>query len=197
MEKHILDRYLRAGDGSLLIDIDVPRFEDIFSHYDKSSPYLKKDLEWGLVEYIVDSAQEVGDEPFSLQFTVHNPLDNDARARLRDTIGIYFIYLKELELRELRQMFRKSLILLLIGIAVLTLAVWVNQQTLPGQTVIERVFAEGLTVAAWVSLWESLATFLVNWMPYRRKIKLFERIAGAPLLFRILEPGGVTQASSV
>lgn len=186
MERHILERYARADDGSLLIDIDVAKIEDVFSHYDKSAPYLKKDLEWGLVEYIVDSVKETGKEKFTLQFTVHSQLDGESCSRLRASIGTYFLYLKELELRELQDMFRKSLILLLIGIAILTLAVWVSQNTLPKQTVIERVFAEGMTVAAWVSMWESLATILVNWMPHRRNIKMYDRIACAPVMFRSL-----------
>jgi len=50
-------------------------------------------------------------------------------------------------------------------------------------SVVSRVFAEGSTVTAGVSLWEALATFLINRAPYRRRIRLYERIAAAPLRF--------------
>jgi hypothetical protein len=50
-------------------------------------------------------------------------------------------------------------------------------------TVLSRVFSQGLTVAAWVSLWEALATFLVNWTPYSRQIRMYERIAETPVQF--------------
>jgi hypothetical protein len=50
-------------------------------------------------------------------------------------------------------------------------------------SVMGSVFAEGLTVAAWVSLWESLATFLIHWTPRRRRIRLFESIAQSDVLF--------------
>ena len=39
------------------------------------------------------------------------------------------------------------------------------------------MIVEGLTVAAWVSLWEALATFLIKWMPIRKRLLLYERIA--------------------
>ena len=46
-----------------------------------------------------------------------------------------------------------------------------------------RLIAEGLTVAVWVSLWEALATFLIKWIPYRKKISLYKRIANAEVMF--------------
>ncbi|WP_170175846.1 hypothetical protein [Sulfurimonas crateris] len=45
------------------------------------------------------------------------------------------------------------------------------------------VVSEGLTVAAWVSMWEALVIFLVKWMPYKKKISLYERIANAKVVF--------------
>jgi hypothetical protein len=78
---------------------------------------------------------------------------------------------------------RISLIFLVIGLAILFLSVWVNQQITDQASVVARVFAEGLTVAAWVSLWEALATFLINWTPYSRQIIMYDRIARAPIAF--------------
>jgi hypothetical protein len=40
-----------------------------------------------------------------------------------------------------------------------------------------------LTVAAWVSLWESIATFLIEWNPNRREIELCDRLATASVFF--------------
>jgi len=49
---------------------------------------------------------------------------------------------------------------------------------------VAHVFAEGLIVAAWVSLWESLATFLIEWFPQLRNIKLYYRLAAVQPVFR-------------
>ena len=184
MEKGILERYARTPDGKVIVDIAASRVEELYNNYDKSAPYLKKDLDSDLVDYVVDCVKEVGPEAFALQFSLETPVEADAMSRLKDSVGTYFRYLKQLELRELRNMFRTSMILFSIGIAVLTLSVWMNRLIETSESVLSRVFAEGLTVAAWVSLWEALATFLINWTPHRRRMRLYERIAAAPVRFR-------------
>ena len=60
---------------------------------------------------------------------------------------------------------------------------WFNQKTETHDLMITRIVTEGLTVAAWVSLWEALATFLINWAPHRRQIGMYRRIAAAPVTF--------------
>ena len=78
---------------------------------------------------------------------------------------------------------RTSLIFLVVGMVLLFLSILTNEELASDATVITKVFAGGLTVAAWVSLWEALATFLVNWPPFTRRIRLYERIAHAPVEF--------------
>lgn len=189
MEKDILERYSRTPEGRVAVDIAAPRVEELYNNYDKSAPYLKKDLEPELVDYIVECVKEVGEEPFALQFTLETPVDAGAMSRLQTSIRTYFLYLKQLELRELRSMLRTALIFLSIGVAVLTLSVWVNRLIQDSDSVFGRVFAEGLTVAAWVSLWEAVATLLINWAPHRRRIRLYELIAAAPVHFRKARDG--------
>jgi hypothetical protein len=188
MEKDILERYARSSDGGVIIDIAANRIEDLYNDYDKAAPYLKKDLEQDLVDYLVDSVREVGKEKFAIRFSIAGTIDQAPMSRVKMSVQKYFFYLKELELRELKRMFRTSLILFVIGIAIFTLSVLVNRVFEADETVVREVFAEGLTVAAWVSLWESLATFLINWAPHRRRIRLYERIAEATVLFREVVP---------
>lgn len=183
MEKYILERYTHTPDGKVIIDIAASKIEDLFSYYDRSAPYLKKDLDQELVDYIVDACRDIGNAPFILQFSIDNLLDEEAMSRLRQSIPRYFLYLKELEIRDLKRMFRTSTTLLLVGLVLLTLSVWVNLRLETDARVISHVFAAGLTVAAWVSLWEALATFLINWLPHRRRIKRCNRIANAPIHF--------------
>ena len=183
MEKNILERYSRSGEGQVIVDIAASRIEELYNNYDRSAPYVKKDLEPDLVGYMVDCVRELGEEPFALHVSLDTAVDDEQMSRLKISINTYFLYLKDLKVRELKDMFRTSLILLVIGVAVLTLSVWLNQLIEQNETVVSRVFAEGLTVAAWVSLWEALATFLINWLPHRRQIRLYERIAEAPVVF--------------
>ena len=189
MQKQILDRYSRSSDGSLIIEIAADRVEDLYNDYQKTAPFLKKDLEQELVDYIVDSVSEIGRERFLLKFSIAGVTDEQKISRVKLSIQEYFEYLKELELREMNRMFRTSFILFLIGIALLIFLLWINQKMDIYDLMVTQVLTEGLTVAAWVSLWEALANFLINWAPHRRLIGLYRRIAGAPVTFQ--NTGGV------
>lgn len=182
-QKEILDRYSRSDDGKIIIDITADRVEYLYNDFDKHTPYIKKELDQDLVDYLVDCVKEIGNENFLIKFRFMEPVDNELQLRIRDSIHNYFVYLKELEIDEMKQMLRTSLILLLAGIAILTLSIWYNENFTTQASVINKVFSEGLTVAAWIALWESLATFLVNWAPHQRQIKLLKRIATATVLF--------------
>jgi hypothetical protein len=101
----------------------------------------------------------------------------------------YFLYLRELEARELRRLTRTSLLLLVVGTAILTASVVVNARPSVRDVVLGNVIAQGLTIAAWVALWEALALFLVNWAPHRRLVRMYERIARADVRFRRVPRG--------
>lgn len=183
MKKQILERYCRTNDKKIIIDIAAEKVENLYNDFDKHTPYSKKELDQELVEYLINSVQEIGKENFVIQFSLKTQADINLMARVRTSIQNYFLYLKELELRELARMTRTSLILLFIGVAILFLSVWFNEKITDNETVIAHVFAEGLTVAAWVSLWEALANFLINWPPHHQQIKMHDRIADAEVFF--------------
>jgi len=183
MKANILERYPRSMDGRYCIDITASKVSDLYDDFDKHAPYVRKELDQDLVEYITDSARDLGREEFSIRFHLVEPPDEAMIARVTTSINSYFLYLKTIEFRELGRVIRTSLIYLLLGAVLLFLTVWLNQKLTPDATVLGSVFSQGLTVAAWVSLWEALATFLVNWAPYSRQIKIYERIAVAPVQF--------------
>jgi len=184
MKKNILDRYPKTSDGQYIINIDAGKVNDLYNDFDKQMPYVRKELDQNLEEYITDSARDLNTEKFVIQLKLLEPPVEEMKQRITTSINSYFLYLKSIELNELSRVMRTSLIYFLLGVAILFLSVWVNEKISSDATVITKVFAEGLTVAAWVSLWEAIATFLVNWTPYTCKIKLYERIANAPVLFQ-------------
>jgi hypothetical protein len=183
MKKPILDRYAKMNDGRVAIDITTNRVADLYDNFDKSTPYAKKELDEDLANYLIDSVHEIGNEAFVVRFHFNEPADDERRNRVITSVHNYFSYLKELETRTLYQLLRNSLIYLVVGIAILFLSVWANTVLPVGNSVLARVFAEGLTVAAWVSLWQAVAAFLINWLPYRSRIRLYSRLAGASVLF--------------
>lgn len=183
MKKDVLSRYERTPYGSILIDVAAEKAEDLYSDFDRYAPYNRRDLDQNLVDYLIDCARELDREPFTISFGLSNPPDDARISRIRRSVNNFFIYLAEVERQKIRQMVRRSLVLFCIGVSILFLAVWVNQLLGEERTVVANVFAEGLTVAAWVSLWEALAIFLIEWFPRLRNINLYRRLASAESIF--------------
>lgn len=111
MKKEILDRYLRTDDGKVIIDITADKIEYLYNDFDKHTPYIKKELDQDLVDYLVDCVREIGNEAFLIKFGLTQSVDNDLQSRVQASIHNYFLYLKELEIREMKQMLRTALIL--------------------------------------------------------------------------------------
>lgn len=183
MKEKILDRYSRTTDNKIVIDITAGKVEDLYNDLDKHAPFRKKELDQDLVEYLIDSVSEIGKEEFVIQFRFAVLTDARLISRIKTSIHNYFQYLKVLELRELARMARSSFILFSLGILFLFMSVWTNQKIAGHDGVITHVLAEGITVAAWVSLWSALTNFLINWVPHHQQFKLYERISRAEISF--------------
>ncbi len=183
MKKEILERYERSEVGEIIIDISAKTPEDLYSNFDKKSHFLKKDLNQDLVEYMIESAMEIEGEDFIIRFNFESKDESDSISRVTNSINKFFSYMQEHEHRNMKDMRKKSSTLFFIGALIAATSVFINQSEWIEKSIILGVIAEGLTVAAWVSLWEALATFLVKWMPYKKKILFYERIANAKIVF--------------
>lgn len=140
-KRRILERYARAEDGRVVIDIAAGRIADLYDDWDKHAPYLKKELDQGLVDYIIDSVREIGSEPFLIQVSLAAPMDSSAVCRVQTSLHNYFLYLRELEARDLRRLTRTSLILFVVGVAILTASVWINSRPSVRDVVLGSVIA--------------------------------------------------------
>ena len=183
MKKEILERYERTQNGEIIIDVSTKKVEDLYSNFDKKSHFLKKDLNQDLVDYIIDCAKEIEDEKFIIRFNFESEIELESISRVEDSINKIFAYLQEREHKEMKEMLKKSTTLFIIGALIATISALMNQSELMQKSIVFAVIAEGLTVAVWVSLWEALATFLIKWIPYRKKIFLYERIENAKVIF--------------
>jgi len=184
LQRNLLGRYEKDEQGTIIVDVSARRVEDLYNDFDKSAPYIKRDLDQDLADYLIASARELGRVQFAIRFTLEDSPDEPKSLRIRRSLNTYFLYLAETEIQKILQMFRRSAILFIIGLGILFSAVSLYRMLGPERSVTANVFAEGLTIAAWVSLWEALAIFLVEWFPHRKNVVLYRRLANAPILFR-------------
>lgn len=181
--KKILNRYEKNENGTLIIDIAVTKIEDLYDDFDRFAPYRKKDLTPELVEYIVLSLEDIRDLPFLIRFILKTTPTEDKKMRVRASVKNYFEYLEALEVRELFRMRRTSGIHFLIGVFFVILYALVTPKGSGDVPIYLHIITEGLIVAAWVSLWNAIDTFIVNWTPHKRKITLYQNIRCCEIIF--------------
>jgi hypothetical protein len=186
VKKRILDRYEQTEDGSVIIDVAARRVEDLYENFDKTAPYHKKDLDEDLAYYLTECVREIGRVDFVLRFMFDRFPSEEFMHRVRTSVQKFFMYQRELERAAMNKMLKTAVTLLMIGIVILGISLWVNHLFAEdgSPSFLKTVFAEGLTIVAWVSVWEALATFLLNWPQHLSHIRLFRKIAEAPVQFQ-------------
>ena len=183
--KTIIDRYERSEQGRLFLDVWVPSPAHLYNDFDRTVPYLKKDLNQEFVDYLTDSVREIRNYDFVVRLSMPQMPDDQVKERIQRSIRTFYAYLNELETRAIRAVFRRSLLLFLIGLVLLVLAIVASRQFESSEGVVTEVFVQGLTIAAWVSLWEAIANLLLEWHPHKANIRLHNKITSAPVDFRV------------
>ena len=186
MKKPIISRYELTEKNEIIIDASVRSVEDLYNNFDRTADYLKKDLDQEFVDYVTDCVREIGKRAFVIRISLSTMPDNTVMDRVRRSVRTFFLYLQETERRQLRAMLRRSLVLFAIGLALLVLAIAATRRFSSSEGVLAEVFAQGLTVAAWVSLWEAIANLFIEWYPRRQEIKRYWNVTEAPVIFRRL-----------
>lgn len=186
MKKQIISRYETTKNNEVIIDASVRSVEDLYNNFDRTAHYSKKDLDQEFVDYVTDCVREIGKRDFVIRISLSTMPDKTVMDRVRRSVRTYFLYIQETERRQLRAMLRRSLVLFVIGLALLVPAIVATRRFSSSEGVLAEVFAQGLTVAAWVSLWEAIANLFIEWFPHRQDIKQYGRVTNAPVMFRRL-----------
>jgi hypothetical protein len=178
-----VNRYSKDPSGNVLVDVSAGRAEDLYNVFDRSSPYSRRDLDEDLVDYIIECARELGDEPFAIRVSLASPPDDSMLGRIKGGIRNYFVYRAGVEERAHAHLIHRSLLFFALGVTILLVSIWLRQWLGDEPSALASVLSEGLTVAAWVSLWESLAGFLIEWLPKRKNLALYRRLASTEVVF--------------
>ena len=184
MKRAVEDRYEHTEDGQIVLDVSVQSVEQLYNDFDRMAPYMKKDLDQSFVDHLTDCVREIRDHNFVVQISLSQMPDEMVMERVRNSIRTFHTYLRELELRAVATLLRRTAVLFVIGLVLLVSAIEVTQMVSSNKGVLAEVFAQGLTIAAWVSIWEAIANLLLEWHPHKQNIRLYGRIANAPVVFR-------------
>ena len=183
MKKTVIDRYEITKNEKVAIDVSIPTVERLYHDFDKTAPYYHKELDQEFADYLTECVHEIGKHPFIIRISLEKMPDETLMDRVQKSINSYYMYLKLTEIRSLKRMFRRFVVLFGVGLVLLVLAILATRRVSLHEGVVVEVFAQGLTIAAWVSLWEALVNIFMEWRPHRVNIRLYNRIIDSDIIF--------------
>lgn len=168
----------RTENGVVLIELRLESLRQLFNVFDPS-PFHRKDLDRDAEDYIVGALRELG--PMPARLVLHLPV---AEAATEEALGLggavrnFFAFQAQITARDLRLELRRGRDSLLIGLGFLAACLLLRQVALAAGTgTFPEIAAEGLLIAGWVALWRPLEIYLYDWWPYRRRLKVYRRLA--------------------
>lgn len=171
-----------------LIEVHVELIEQLFNSIDPS-PFHVRDLDPQADDYILACARELPrDESIALVIHLDAPPASELKlGQVEGAIRSHFAARAKAMRAQLRMLFRRGRISLLIGLAFLSASIalgelshsWLAQGS-PGE-----ILREGLLIGGWVAMWRPMEVFLYDWWPIAADIRLFERLARMPV--RVLQ----------
>lgn len=175
---------MSANSGTVEIAIRLHTIAQLFNSFDPS-PFREKDLDAGVEEFITGWVRELPrGEPITI--VVHLPREEAIRPEatgIGDAFAHYFQYragAAEHELRELFRIGRRSLAIGVVALIACLTASQIAAALIPNKA-IARLVEEGLIIIGWVANWRPIEIYLYDWLPIRRRIRLYRRLAAAPV----------------
>jgi hypothetical protein len=173
--------------GPVEIAVRAHTIGQLFNSLDPS-PFREKDLDAGVEEFVVGWVRELQKgAPFTI--VVHLPPEEAAKpeaAGIGEAFAHYFRYRAQIAEQDLRELFRVGRRFLGIGLVVLAVCLVASQtvaRLLPNE-VAARVVEESLIIVGWVANWRPIEIYLYDWVPIKRRVRLFQRIAAATVQVR-------------
>ncbi|MDD2730021.1 hypothetical protein [Malikia sp.] len=173
----------RSVTPPALIEVHVEQIEQLFYSIDPS-PFHARDLDPQADEYIVACARELPHElPLALVVHLDCPPEQEIRlAQVEGAIRSHFAASARVTLTQLRDLFHRGRISLLIGMAFLSVSIALgelSQNWLPRGSP-GNIVRESLLIGGWVAMWRPMEIFLYDWWPVAARIRLLDRLAVMP-----------------
>jgi hypothetical protein len=171
-------------DKCQVIEVRVSELRQLFNAIDPS-PFRERDLDPRAEEFIVGWARELPrDAPLALLVHLDRAAGMAGEAVvLRDAIHEFFRQRRHIELRSLRELFRRGRTSLAIGLAFLAVSIAAGD-VLAGYfegNRLAEVARESLLIGGWVAMWGPLEIFLYDWWPIRAEARLSDRLSTMPV----------------
>ena len=145
------------------------------------SPFRERDLEPKAEVYIIESVRELSSgKACALLFHIDAPPGSpDEGVSAGQAIRLHFSRRSQLLKRQLRNLVRRGLISLGIGLSFLAIVLILSENvgSLMGDSGVSALLSEGLLIVGWVAMWRPLEIFLYDWWPIVGERRIHDRLS--------------------
>jgi len=177
----------RTEDGEPAVDVRISSLEQLFDNRDPA-PFLARDLDPSLVEYLHDSAEDLlGWDRVRVVFWLERPCPLHP---IEEAYRSHFEFALDQLVRKRRRSRRFGEVQLLLALALIGLLNSVSPLVagaLP--TWLGHGVGEGLLIFGWVLMWHPVETLLYDWIPARHERKVLTLLLSAALDVRQARTG--------
>jgi len=163
-----------------VIEMHLHSVNQLFDSLDPS-PFRERDLDSDADEYIVESLKELPSRtPCTLLVHLDQSIGiSDPATAVGNAIRAHFARRADVLKRNLRQLMRRGLVSLGIGLAFLALvfAIAHGIEQRMGQSALAKLLREGFVIAGWVAMWRPLEIFLYDWWPILGEQRVNDRLS--------------------
>jgi hypothetical protein len=160
--------------------VRAQRVEQLFDNRDPA-PFRERDLDPSLVEYLVDSAEDVAGDLAVVFWLEHEVDEHEIEHAFRAHFEAGLARLA----RSRRRNRRIGMVMVIVGIVLFSAAQLVGA-AVPGG--LGLGLREGLVIASWVVLWRPVELLIYGWIPARQERRVLERLAAASVFVRVEAP---------
>ena len=166
-----------------MIAVPASELRQLFNEIDPS-PFRERDLDPRAEQFILEWARDLPRDA-SLALRVHLARAAgraDEATLLTDAVHQYFQARASGLRRQLRELFHRGRLSLLIGLGFLGGSLTLSDiiGNVSGGSV-AALLREGFIIGGWVAMWRPLEVFLYDWWPIRGEDRLLDRLGAMPI----------------
>jgi hypothetical protein len=163
------------------IELRIVKLQELFNSMDPT-PFLHRNLDMDAEEFLESWALEFPqDSRFKIIVHIEQMPQEDPSALINDAIHNYFEYKSERAKRNLDQLLHEGRVSLMIGLCFLATCLFGADLLVANFTnnTFLRLLKESLIIGGWVAMWRPMQTFLYEWWPIVRRIKIYRNLGRA------------------
>ena len=184
--------------GSSTIDVRLREASQLFNSMDPS-PFNERELDDDAEKYIVDSLKELRSRvPTAIMIYLDQaPGRPEEESYITTALRVHFDRRSKLLRQDVRQLLRRGLVSLSIGLAFLISLFAVSQlvERLLGDSASASILRQSLLIAGWVAMWRPLEIFLYDWWPILGDVRIYKRLSETSVRIIYRDPAPIQTRS--